>query len=178
MLFNTLSNLRVLIGSDPERATFMLDRMTAYLRATLGASRASSHALQTEFERLRDYLELIAIRMGPRLQFALELPPELAQQPVPALLLQPLVENSIQHALEPAIAGGHITVRAQQAGSQLLLTVQDDGAGFDATQPASGFGLTQVRERLRTLYGEAAQLQFEHPASGGSLARLTLPLTP
>jgi sensor histidine kinase YesM len=178
MLFNTLSNLRVLIASDPQRATFMLDRMTAYLRATLSASRASTHALQAEFDRLRDYLELIAIRMGPRLQFTLDLPPDLAQQPVPALLLQPLVENSIQHALEPAIAGGHITVRAQRAGAQLRLTVQDNGAGYNATQPVAGFGIAQVRERLRTLYGDAAQLQFEEVATGGTLARLHFPITP
>ena len=178
MLFNTLSNLRVLISSDPQRATFMLDRMTAYLRATLGASRASSHALQTEFDRLRDYLELIAIRMGPRLQFALELPPELAQQPVPALLLQPLVENSIQHGLEPSIAGGHITVRAQRLDGTLQLLVEDNGAGLEASPGGSGFGLRQVRERLHTLYGEAAQLQLEPLPGGGVRARITLPLTP
>ncbi len=177
MLFNTLSNLRVLIGSDPQCATFMLDRMTAYLRATLSGSLASSHALQAEFDRLRDYLELIAIRMGPRLQFALELPPDLAQQQLPSLLLQPLVENSIQHGLEPAIAGGHITVRAQLVGAQLQLSVEDNGAGFDPTQPAAGFGITQVRERLRSRYGEAAQLQFEPGQTGGVRACITLPMT-
>lgn len=178
MLFNTLSNLRVLIATDPERATFMLDRMTAYLRATLSASLTSNHALQTEFDRLRDYLELIAIRMGPRLQFQLELPPALAQQQVPALLLQPLVENSIHHGLEPSIAGGYITVRAQLVGAHLELSVEDNGAGFDAVQPVAGFGIAQVRERLKTLYGDVAQLQFDKPEAGGARARVTLPLTP
>lgn len=178
MLFNTLSNLRVLIGSDPDRATFMLDRMTAYLRATLSGSRTSTHALQSEFDRLRDYLELIAIRMGPRLQFQLELPPALAQQQVPALLLQPLVENSILHGLEPAIAGGCITVRAQAVGTQLQLSVQDNGAGFDTSHAGPGFGLVHVRERLRTLYGDAAQLAYSQPETGGVLACITLPLTP
>ena len=69
MLFNTLANLRALIGVDPPRAQGMLDHMIAYLRATLDASRATTHSLQAEFDRLRDYLELMAIRMGPRLQY-------------------------------------------------------------------------------------------------------------
>jgi LytS/YehU family sensor histidine kinase len=182
MLFNTLSNLRVLIGSDPQRAQFMLDRMSAYLRATLSASLASSQSLQTEFARLQDYLELIAIRMGPRLQFQLDLPPELAHHAVPALLLQPLVENSVQHGLEPAVAGGQVTVRAEQQGAQLLLTVEDSGTGFDANSNSnsnsnsSGFGLQQVRERLQATYGDAASLQLAPLPAGGTRACVTLPL--
>ena len=152
MLFNTLANLRVLIGTDPVRAQEMLDRMIAYLRATLDASRTATHPLQAEFDRLRDYLELMAIRMGPRLAFTLELPPELAAVPVPALLLQPLVENSIQHGLEPQVQGGRITVSARCEGAQLVLEVADTGAGRAPPAPGGrGFGLTQIRERLATL---------------------------
>ena len=92
----------------------MLDRLIAYLRATLAASRATTHPLQAEFDRLRDYLELMAVRMGPRLRYTLDLPPELATQPVPTLLLQPLVENGIRHGLEPKVDGGSITVRARR----------------------------------------------------------------
>ncbi len=115
MLFNTLANLRVLIGTNPALATDMLDRMVAYLRATLSASRASNHALQLEFDRLRDYLELMTVRMGPRLGYELDLPADLANLSVPALLLQPLVENSIKHGLEPKVEGGTITVRARRS---------------------------------------------------------------
>ena len=71
----------------------------------------------------------MAIRMGPRLAYTLELPPELAQHPVPALLLQPLVENSIQHGLEPKVEGGRITVSARREGGQLVLEVADTGVG-------------------------------------------------
>ncbi len=156
MLFNTLANLRVLIGTDPPRAQHMLDHMIAYLRATLAASRSTTHSLAAEFERLRDYLELMAVRMGPRLVYVLDLPPDLAAQPVPALLLQPLVENSIQHGLEPQVAGGRITVSARREGRQLVLEVADTGVGMapGAALPASakGFGVAQVRERLATLY--------------------------
>ncbi|WP_296446202.1 sensor histidine kinase, partial [Rhodoferax sp. UBA5149] len=154
MLFNTLANLRVLIATDPPRAQQMLDHMIAYLRATLSASRAPTHTLQAEFERLRDYLELMAVRMGPRLSYTLDLPPELAQHPVPTLLLQPLVENAIKHGLEPKVEGGSITVRARREGARLTLEVLDTGVGPSPGRAAvDGFGLTQVRERLVATYG-------------------------
>lgn len=175
MLFNTLANLRALIGVDPVRAQQMLDHMIAYLRATLDASRAATHPLRAEFERLRDYLELMAIRMGTRLHYTLELPPELAEVPVPALLLQPLVENSIQHGLEPKVEGGRIDVRARREGADLVLEVQDTGVGDtrgDATR--KGFGTTQIRERLATLHGGRARFDFALSA-GGSLATIVLP---
>ena len=169
MLFNTLANLRVLIGADPPRAQQMLDYMIAYLRATLSASRAPTHTLQAEFDRLRDYLELMAVRMGPRLAYTLELPPELAQQQVPTLLLQPLVENSIQHGLEPKVEGGQITVAARRDGGTLTLTVTDTGIGTSqATVKGGGFGMRQVRERLATLYGAAAALEFSAQEGRGA----------
>jgi signal transduction histidine kinase len=177
MLFNTLANLRVLIGSDPARAQQMLDHMIAYLRATLNASRAPTHTLQAEFDRLRDYLELMAVRMGPRLAYTLELPPELAQQQVPTLLLQPLVENSIQHGLEPKVEGGRITVTASRDGDALVLQVTDTGVGTaNAPASGSGFGMTQVRERLATLYGAAAALNFAADQGKGACTITRIPL--
>ncbi len=159
MLFNTLANLRALIESDPARALVMLDHLIAYLRATLSASRTSTHALQVEFARLRDYLELMAIRMGPRMSFELHLPSALASLAVPALLLQPLVENAIQHGLEPKVQGGTITVRASRADGVLTLEVRDTGVGMaPVSSSGNGFGLTQVRERLAALYGNDARL--------------------
>jgi len=179
MLFNTLANLRALIGSDPGRAQEMLDHMIGYLRATLNGSRTTTHTLQAEFDRLRDYLELMAIRMGPRLAFSLQLPPELAQHPVPALLLQPLVENSIQHGLEPKVEGGRVVVIALQEGGQLVLEVVDTGVGPSiAAGAGTGFGMTQVRERLATLHGPAASLDFASEPGGGSRTTVRLPLQP
>jgi LytS/YehU family sensor histidine kinase len=182
MLFNTLANLRVLIRADPVRAQAMLDRMVAYLRATLDASRASSHTLEKEFARLQDYLELMAIRMGPRLQFTLDLPDALRQQAVPPLLLQPLVENSIQHGLEPKVEGGSITVSARRDGNALTLQVEDTGMGWNPdtapTSTGSGFGLTQVRERLATTFGTTAAMLLEAAPAGGTCASLTFPCKP
>ena len=184
MLFNTLANLRVLIGTDPARAQHMLDRMIAYLRATLSASRTTQHPLALEFERLRDYLELMAVRMGPRLAYSLDLPDALRDVPVPPLLLQPLVENAIRHGLEPQVEGGHITVRAcTQAsphGPLLVIEVQDTGAGLPATLPTPGpgqsFGLAQVRERLATLHGAAGALELIAVQPSGTSATVTFPL--
>ena len=193
MLFNTLANLRVLITLDPPRAQAMLDRLIGYLRATLGASRSALHPLSVEFARLDDYLALMSLRMGPRLQVQLDLPDALRHLPVPPLLLQPLVENCIRHGLEPKVAGGRIEVRARQLGDRLLLSVRDTGVGLD--RPALGmptlprdaagvdsgssrYGTGHVAERLATLYGSRAQFKLR-PADdteGGTLAEVSLPM--
>lgn len=180
MLFNTLSNLRALIRLDPVRAQTMLDHLIAYLRATLSASRAQSHTLEQEFARLQDYLELMAIRMGPRLQFAFNLPDALRSQPLPTLLLQPLVENSIQHGLEPKVEGGRIDVIARLEGLRVHLQVTDTGRGIaqgDSVHRGEGFGLSQVRERLSTVYGSTSTLDLETLDAGGTKATITFPFT-
>ncbi|ODU99248.1 MAG: hypothetical protein ABT20_17190 [Rubrivivax sp. SCN 70-15] len=178
MLFNTLANLRVLIGLDPPRAQAMLDRLNEYLRATLDASRSGHQPLAAEFDRVADYLALMGMRMGPRLQVALDLPEALCALPVPPLLLQPLVENAIKHGLEPKVEGGRIAVRAWCEG----LEVRDTGLGLgqppSAVASTAGFGLQQVRDRLATLYGTRAGLTLMpvDDAAGGARATVRLPL--
>ncbi|MFK4444526.1 signal transduction histidine kinase [Caballeronia udeis] len=186
MLFNTLANLRVLIAQDPPRAQAMLDRLIAFLRATLDASRSGSgsHSLSAEFARIGDYLELMQTRMGNRLSTRLDLPDDLAGLPVPPLLLQPLVENAIKHGLEPTVAGGWIRVSAQREGATLVLSVRDTGAGISigGTGPGalpsgdSRFGIQQVRERLAALYGKTASLELIAASDdeGGTLAIVRL----
>ena len=179
MLFNTLANLRALIAVDPAAAQRMLDRLDGYLRATLGASRATVHPLADEFARLADYLELMAVRMGPRLRTTLDLPDALRALPVPTLLLQPLVENAIKHGLEPCIDGGGIDVSAARAGDRLTLVVHDSGVGFEPAQAAAAgthFGLTQVRERLAAAYGTRAHCAVDSAPGAGTTVTVTLPL--
>ena len=188
MLFNTLANLRVLISLEPVRALAMLDHLIAFLRATLAASRQGEHPLTEEFARLSDYLAVMAVRMGPRLAVQLDMPPELKDLPVPPLLLQPLVENSIQHGLEPQVEGGQVTVRARREADTLVLEVLDSGIGRSAAagvaasmpgRPAGGFGLAGIRERLATLYGERASLSLQDaPGGSGTLATVRLPILP
>ena len=181
MLFNTLANLRALIGIDPTRAQVMVDHLNRYLRATLGGARARTHPLAAEFARLEDYLELMAIRMGPRLRFTLDLPTALREVPVPPLLLQPLVENAIRHGLEPCIEGGHITVRARREADTLVLEVADTGQGLEAAAPAlraasGGFGLTQVRERLATAFGPEGTLELRADNEQFTMGIIRFPL--
>ena len=98
-------------------------------------------------------------------------------QQVPPLLLQPLVENSIKHGLEPKVEGGSVRVSARREGSAVVLEVIDTGVGF-ATEPEAGkgFGLTQVRERLKTTYGSQAAISFVANSAGGTSASITFPL--
>ena len=182
MLFNTLANLRALIGVDAERAQAMLDRLIAFLRASLAGSRERFHPLADEYARLADYLALMQIRMGPRLQMHFELPAELAGASIPPLLLQPLVENSIKHGLEPKVAGGRIDVVARREGDNLVVCVRDDGLGSpagSAGRDGTSFGLAHVRERLETLYGTAASFELASApgGAGGTLATVRLPLS-
>ncbi len=116
--------------------------------------------------------------MGPRLSFTLNLPAALADCAVPTLLLQPLVENSIKHGLEPKVGGGTITVTASQRGDWLVLTVADTGVGMpaDALATPAGFGQAQVRERLATHYRGSAGFTVAVPQEAGSLTTLELPL--
>lgn len=179
MLFNTLANLRVLIGLDPPRAQAMLDRLIGFLRATLEVSRVGTHALASEFARVADYLELMQIRMGPRLRVRLHCAPELAALPVPPLLLQPLVENAIKHGLEPRLDGGSIDVSAARDGDTLVLTVRDDGIGpHGGINVDGGFGMLQVRERLSALYGAAGTLTLQAAGDGarGTIATVRMPM--
>jgi len=178
MLFNTLAHLRVLIGLRPPEAQAMLDELIAYLRATLQGSRQQLHPLAQEFERVADYLKLMQRRMGARLRVELALPAELAALPVPPLLLQPLVENAIQHGLEPSLDGGLLRISATREGDGLRLTVQDDGIGLTTAPATQGtqFGTEQVRERLATQYGGAARFTLEAVVPSGCRASIWLPL--
>lgn len=181
MLFNTLANLHALIDTDPARAQDMLARLITFLRSTLSASRNPSHPLSDEFDHAADYLALMQIRMGPRLSVDLDLPPDLCDMPVPPLLIQPLLENAVQHGLEPSRKGGHLSVSACHEGSELVLEVIDTGQGLDAKPPArhgaTGFGLSCVRDRLKTLYGSSASLELlPGPDGKGTRATLRLPM--
>jgi hypothetical protein len=162
MVFNTLANLRALVSTNPVLATEMLDHYVGYLRATVNGSRIDLHSLRSEFDRLGDYLSLMKVRMGSRLEYALNLPSELADKSIPPFLLQPLVENAIKHGLEPQIVGGTIIVNARLCDNQLIIEVNDTGLGcdIDYINTSNGFGLTQVAQRLATIYGDQGSIHF------------------
>jgi signal transduction histidine kinase len=186
MLFNTLANLRGLVREDADRAESMIDRLIVYLRGTLAASQTESVPLGREFAQLRAYLEIMSLRMGPRLTWQLDLPAALESTPVPPMLLQPLVENAIKHGLEPKVGPGHIEVVARATDAGIEIRVDDNGLGlpvFEHDNPhddaparpeQSGYGLRHVRERLQAVYGSAARLDLErrHPTGVRSVVFL------
>jgi sensor histidine kinase YesM len=175
-LFNTLANVVSLIDIAPDRARQMLERLIDLLRASLAASRTERTTLGQEVALVAAYLEILSIRMGERLRFSIDVPAELASARVPPLSLQPLVENAIRHGLEPKVDGGSVRLVARNSGGVLQLDVEDDGLGF-APASASGVGLTNLRDRLRSLYGDRARLVIDELARG-TRVRLTIPQEP
>ncbi|HBH37223.1 MAG TPA: sensor histidine kinase [Curvibacter sp.] len=187
MLFNTLANLRGLVREDAGRAELMIDRLIVYLRGTLADSQADWVALGREFAQLRAYLEIMSIRMGPRLTWRLELPDAIEGARVPPMLLQPLVENAIKHGLEPKVGAGHIDVVARSTEQGIEIRIEDDGLGLpspsasdsetaSAERPrGASYGLRHVRERLQVVYGAAARLELERRDPAGVRSLVFLP---
>ena len=179
-LFNTLANVQSLMDHDLQKAKQMLQSFTDYLRASLTTLRGEHSPVAQELLLAQSYLELLQARMEDRLHFSITADAAASAQPLPPLLLQPLVENAVVHGLEPSISGGSVRVSARVVGAQLVLEVQDDGRGPDAParrsgKPGAGMALSNIRQRLLARYGSAATLQVSaaHP---GTLARITLPL--
>lgn len=177
MLFNTLANLRCLVTTDPSRAQFMLDRLIQLLRLSLTVSRSERVSLKDVFWFLSAYLDLLAIRMGERLRFTLDLPAELEGMMVAPRLLQPLVENSIKHGLEPKVEGGTVHVSAAIDGEHLALVVADTGVGRAAEVSPTGVGLSLVRERLTGIYGPGAALDIVDNVPSGVKITVRIPLS-
>ena len=130
-LYNTLAHVVSLVDADPPLAKRMLHRLIELLRAT-AASAQDRVTLGREVDLTRAYLDLIAMRMGPRLAWSIDVPPDLAAVEVPPMLLQPVVENAIKHGLEPKMDGGRVDVAARRENGKLVLTVIDTGLGIAA----------------------------------------------
>jgi sensor histidine kinase YesM len=179
-LFNTLANIQSLIARSPERANLMMDNFIAYLRQTLSASRAQEGTVQQEIDLIRNYLELIKIRMAERLEFSIDIEAALASHALPPMLLQPIVENAIKHGLEPKESGGEIVIRGEriETTQQIRFTISDDGLGFaaNADSAGTGIGLANLRQRLQVLYDGAATLTVTERNPGTEVS-ITIPLT-
>jgi signal transduction histidine kinase len=175
-LFNTLANVSSLIDAQPRLARQMLERLIDLLRASLTASREEQATLGQEAELLRAYLEILQLRMGPRLAFEIDIPAALRGERLPPLTLQPLVENAIKHGVEPKLEGGRVTIGARATANHLEITVSDNGLGF-SPHADSGVGLTNLRERIFALHGESARMKIED-AEPGTRVRLLLPHSP
>jgi two-component system LytT family sensor kinase len=188
-LFNTLTSISSLIRSQPETARTLIVKLSGLLRRLL---RSQEHfvTLREELEAIDEYLDIEAVRFGPKLTIEKSIDPASLDVVVPSMLLQPLVENSIKHGLSPKIGEGRILIRSTRANGHSIIDISDDdlrvphahlrGVPHAQTERTnltrgSGIGLRNVNERLRVIYGANYQLQLDSVPGGGTCARIVIP---
>ena len=181
-LFNTLNSISALLHEDVEMADLMIERLGDFLRLTLDHSTAQEVSVREELEFLNCYLAIEQIRLQDRLTTVIDMEPGVLDARVPALILQPIVENAIRHAIAPRPAGGTLEITARRDRSRLLMTVRDNGCGLAGGDPANGngasgkgMGLAITRARLERLYGTDHRFDLQNVAEGGLLVTLEIP---
>lgn len=177
-LFNTLASVEHLIETDPPRAAGMQRSLIAYLRAVLPQMRenASITNLGREADMIKSYLELLKMRMEERLNVDFVMPEGLRSAAFPPMMLQSLVENAIKHGLECKAEGGTIRFHAEVAHNKLRVSVTDDGLGFGAMPSnGTGLGLQNIRERLKLIYKEKAQMIITPNQPSGVCVTIEIP---
>ena len=175
-LFNTLNAISASVRTDPEVATQMIARLSTLLRQALRRSGTQEVALEEELAVLGAYVDIQRLRFDDRLRVEWEVEPATLGAQVPHLLLQPLVENAIQHGIAPASATGTVRIAARLERGTLRLSVRDDGVGRAAPAEAShGIGLANTRHRLQQLYGAGQAVTVRPVAPSGLDVEIVLP---
>ena len=183
-LFNTLNSVSSLVRFDPDTARELIIKLATILRRLLNSSEAFV-PLREEVEFIDNYLDIEVVRFGrDKLQVIKELEPESLEVLVPAMLLQPLVENSIKHGLSSKVEGGSIYLRSRLGTKDVIIEVEDDGVGMGAAQliqkpnglGGNGIGMANIAERLKVLYGDTARMTVDSQGGKGTLVRLRLPI--
>jgi len=180
-LFNTLNSIASLVRMKPELAREMTVKLANILRALL-KDHDTYVPLSEELSFTDDYLDIEVVRFGAeKLRVEKEIDPRTLSVLVPSILLQPLIENSIKHGLEPRLNGGTVTLRSRLEGDRVLIEVSDDGVGI-GNRPASalrktgaGIGMKNVQERLDVLYGSQARFNIVSNPGRGTLVSIELP---
>jgi two-component sensor histidine kinase len=183
-LFNALTTIGYLIQTAPEKAFSTLMKLTQLLRGLLRSGGEFS-TLGEEIKLIENYLEIEKTRFEERLAVQIDVPLDLQKMRVPALILQPLVENAIKHGISKAKSGGAVNIEArlENKGDEvfLKLSVFDSGAGVDQTTLAAarenGLGLNNIEQRLRSYYGPGARLEIKSAAGKGTTAEIELPVS-
>jgi len=173
-LFNTLNMIAELVHEEPDKADAMLIALSGLLRLTMETAGEQELPLRRELEFIERYLTIMHARFDDRLKFQLGIDPATHAALVPTFLLQPLVENAVEHGLGPRSAGGIISIRSRKVGDLLHLCVSDNGVGLNGKKLGpEGLGLGNTRNRLRELYGEAGRLELQD--TGGLIVEISLP---
>lgn len=176
-LFNALHTVSSLVATDPVAADEAIERLGNLLRYALDES-SDEIRLEREWDFTRDYLSFERLRLGDRLRVRESLDPEALAADVPLLVLQPLVENAVRHAIAPSPDGGTIDVTAHVHGNALTLRVQDDGPGGEArgVEGSRGLGLRALKRRLEVHYGVRARLEIRTAPGEGFAVTVVLPV--
>ncbi|MCV2358486.1 histidine kinase [Paucibacter sp. TC2R-5] len=178
-LFNTLANVQALVEAGSPRAPQLLQSLTSYLRAAVPRLDGSANTLGQELELVRAYLELMQMRMPDRLAFDLHVGSGVHLLRCPPMTLLTLVENAVQHGIDPSEEGGRIDVSAELLGDgRCRLTVTDTGVGLQATGRGLGTGLAALRERLHWAYGGSATLDLSEVEPHGVQVRIEFKIEP
>ena len=178
-LFNTLHSISALLTKDVEAARKMITRLGDFLRLTLENSGSQEVTLKQEMEFLSCYLEIERIRFQDRLTTEIRVDPEVLDVRVPNLILQPIVENAMRHAIGNSTSG-HVEVIAAARNGVVRIEVKDNGPGIPAEQLVEGrrgrgVGLTNTQARLVGLYGDAAHFELSNNPTGGLIVALEIP---
>jgi LytS/YehU family sensor histidine kinase len=177
-LFNLLNTAASLVYEEPRTVDLLIGRLSAFLRAVLGASETDRTELEEELAVTRLYGELQVLRFGEGVDIAFEVEKGVGHAAVPSLLLQPLLENAIVHGRDPG-RPLHVWVRARREGADVVLEVEDDGRGMALNGAfIEGLGLGSTRGRLRLLYGTQQRLAIEPGSAGGFRVRARFPYSP
>lgn len=174
-LFNALNTISVLMHEDVGSANRILLQLSALLRRSLDSGDAHEVRLGEEIDFLQRYLEIEQARFGDRLSYEILVPDELMDAQVPALILQPLVENALRHGLAARARRGRIRVSAGREGDRLRLVVEDDGAGLPSRM-SERVGLSNTRARLELMYAAEHRFELRNAPGGGAVADISLPL--
>ena len=180
-LFNTLNSISTLVHSDPASADRMVVQLADLLRASLETSGKHEIPLAEELALLERYVDIMRVRHEDRLTVTIRATPRARAALVPHFILQPLVENAIEHGIGRRAGSGRIVVDAEAVGEQLRLRIGDDGSGMTlgangSLAPDEGVGLGNTRHRLRQLYGEAHSFTIDRVEDGGTLVTIAIPL--
>jgi two-component system, LytTR family, sensor kinase len=177
-LFNTLASISSLIRTQPETARTLITKLSGLLRRLM---RSTDHfvTLREELESVDEYLDIEVVRFGPQLVVVKQIMPEALDVIVPSMILQPLVENSIKHGLASKVGGGRITIKAMVRDGHTVIEVHDDGLGMSEERlehaMGGGIGLSNVDERLRTIYGANYRLTLTSVPNRGTCASVEIP---